>query len=406
VELKAYAALAQSLLLLCVIPLYDSLTTRLTRRTLITGTSLFFVSNLLAFWCLQPGFLIDDPGWIGVAFYLWVGIFNVFIVAQFWSFAADLYTQSQGHRLFPLIAFGATAGAVAGSIMTARLVELPGFGTYGLMLFAAGFLAFATVLMRLADARGALGRASTSGRRKKPARDRSGGFRLILRHRYLLAAALLVLVLNWVNTNGENFLFGAVQEFVERDVERQGLTGDAAETYAREATTVFYGDFFFWVNLLALAMQALLASRLLRYGGFATVLLMLPIVSIGSYSAMAMFPVLGVIRAMKIAENATDYSIHNTAKQVLWLPTTTDMKYKAKAAIDTVFVRFGDVMAAATAFVATRVLSLSFVALFLLNAALAVVWLVLAYRVLREYRRLVGGRREEARVARRAAAAS
>src|SRR6185295_13269300 len=121
--------------------------------------------------------------------------------------------------------------------------------------------------------------------------------------------------------------------------------------FVRQWTTAFYGEFFFWINLCALLAQAFLASRLVRFGGIAAVLLLLPVVSLLSYSTMVFLPMLAMVRGMKIAENATNYSIDNTARQVVWLPTTPEMKYRTKPAIDSLFVRLGDGMAALTVLV-------------------------------------------------------
>jgi AAA family ATP:ADP antiporter len=378
-ELKAYSSLGQSLCLFAALPLYDELSRRLSRRTLVCCVTLFFAANLVVFWALQPGLLFHKVGYLGVIFYLWVGIFNVFIVAQFWSFANDLYTDEHGKRLFPVIALGATAGAAAGAGMAKVLVPL--VGTYGLLLVAAGLLSSSLVAMLVAENVGAEGVGTSAGGGPPETRDDSGGLSLVFRHEYLLATAILVLVLNWVNTNGENLLFGAVESHLQAEAASRGIAGTRMEAFIRDQTTHFYGDFFFWVNSTALFLQAFVASRLLRFGGFAAILLVLPVISLAAYALMAIHPALGTIRRMKIAENATDYSLNNTAKQVLWLPTTVDMKYRAKAAIDTLFVRAGDVLAALTAFVGIEVLGASLRLLFAFNALLALGWLVLAARI-------------------------
>src|SRR5262249_17793619 len=152
-------------------------------------------------------------------------------------------------------------------------------------------------------------------------RSTAGGLRLVFSHRFLLATALLILVANWVNTNGENFLFGSVEKALHAKAASLGVADH--ETFIRDHTTRFYGDLFFWVNVCALVLQALVASRVLRYAGFAVLLMTLPGVAFVSYAMMAIHPHLSVIRVMKIAENSTDYSLQNTAKQVLWLPTST-----------------------------------------------------------------------------------
>ena len=182
-------------------------------------------------------------------------------------------------------------------------------------------------LTRLADDRGPLGTPRAERRRSAaPAAAEApsgwlGVLSLIARHRYLAAVAVVALFTNWVNTNGENVLFRVVQEALSHEVTAQGIVDTAAvKAFVREGTTAFYGNFFFWVNAWALVAQALFASRLLRYGGFAAVLLMLPAISFVSYTAMALLPVMAVVRVMKVAENGTNYSINNTARQVLWLP--------------------------------------------------------------------------------------
>ena len=156
----------------------------------------------------------------------------------------------------------------------------------------------------------------------------------------------------------------------------------------REGTTAFYGSFFFWVNLCALLLQAFVASRLLKFGGFGVILLLLPVLTLVSQSAMALFPVLLVVRVMKTAESSTSYSINNTAQQVLWLPTTAEMKYKAKPAIETFFVRLGDGLAAVTVLIGVRWYGLAPQSLLIFNAALVVVWLLCGVVVVWEHQRL------------------
>ncbi len=140
--------------------------------------------------------------------------------------------------------------------------------------------------------------------------------------------------------------------------------------------------------IAALVLQALVASRLLKYGGFGVILLMLPVISLLSYAVMALVPVLGVIKIMKIAENSTDYSINNTARNVLWLPTTSEMKFKCKPAIDTLFQRLGDALAAATVWFGTYVVVLSNQSFFIFNVLLVLVWFGSAILLIREHRRM------------------
>lgn len=392
-ELKAYASFGQTLLLAAVVSGYARLSARWPRRTLITRVTLVCIANLAMFWLLQPGLAGRSVPGAGIAFYLWVGMFGVFVVAQFWAFAADLYDGERGERLLPLIAVGATAGAAFGSLLTELLVRATSLGSGTLLLVAVLPLAASVALTHLADDRGPLGTPRAERvRSSMPAAGEApsgwlGVLSLIVRHRYLAAVAVVALFTNWVNTNGENVLFRVVQEALSHEVTAQGIVDTAAiKAFVREGTTAFYGNFFFWVNACALVAQALLASRLLRYGGFAAVLLMLPAISFVSYTTMALLPVMAVVRVMKVAENGTNYSINNTARQVLWLPTTSEMKYQAKPAIDALVVRLGDGLAALTVLVGVQVLHLSTEAFLLANVALVVAWLAASAVVVREQR--------------------
>jgi AAA family ATP:ADP antiporter len=216
-----------------------------------------------------------------------------------------------------------------------------------------------------------------------------GGLAMICSSRFLLAAAAITLLLNWVNTNGENLLYGVIVKFLDFEIVQQGLTDpDAIDAFRRDGVAAFYGDFFTWVNVAALVLQAVVASRLLKYGGFGVILLMLPVISLLSYAAMALVPVLAVIKVMKIAENSTDYSINNTARNVLWLPATSEMKFKCKPAIDTLFQRMGDALAAATVWFGTHIVVLSDRGFFAFNVILVLVWFGSAIVLIREHRRM------------------
>ena len=395
VELKAYTSFVQSLLLWGIVSIYARLSVRWPRRTLVTRVTLVCISSLVFFWLLRPGFLFTNLPSAGVAFYLWVGMFGVFVVAQFWTFAADLYAGERGMRLLPLIAIGATGGAAFGSFLTQHLLRSGLVDSETLLLLAIVPLTGSLLLTLVADARGPVaGMRVERTARTAPAvsatRVGSGALGMIFRHRYLVVVATVAMLTNWVNTNGENLVFRVLQDTLREDVGARGITGTvAARAFVRDGTTAFYGNYFFWVNLCALLAQALLASRLLRWGGIGGVLLVLPIISLVSYSTMAMLPVLEVMRVTKIAENATNYSLDNTARQVIWLPTTTEMKYWTKPAIDSLFLRLGDGMAALTVLVGLQVLDLPTRDLALVNVGLVACWLGAAVVIVLDYRRLM-----------------
>jgi AAA family ATP:ADP antiporter len=392
-EVKAYTSFGQSLALIPVIALYARLSTRLSRRTLITAASLFFLSNLVIFWALQPGVFFEYLPASGIAFYLWVGMFSVFVVAQFWTFAADIYTDEKGRRLLPMIAIGATAGAAAGSGIAERLVAFGIVPTEHLLLAATLPLGISIAISRYVDShsgsQGAGRAAEKTGKKKASAEKKvpKGALGTVLRHPFLLVTAALTLLFSWVNTNGENLLFSVVQEFLTK-----AAPGGADETavleFTRAGTTAFYSNFYFWVNGIALLLQAFVCSRLLRFGGFGAILLMLPVISLLSYSAMALVPVLAVVKLMKIAENSVDYSIHNTARHVLWLPVSSELKFKGKPAIDTFMVRIGDGFAALTVLVGERLLHFTTQGFAAFNVMLVIGWLGLALMLVHQHGQL------------------
>jgi len=105
----SYASAGMALLLFAFVPAYSAFAARVNRLRLVCGVTLFFASHLLMFYLLGAAGVR-----VGVAFYLWIGVFNMVAVAQFWAFANDLYTNERGKRLFPLIGEGASVGAVVG----------------------------------------------------------------------------------------------------------------------------------------------------------------------------------------------------------------------------------------------------------------------------------------------------
>jgi AAA family ATP:ADP antiporter len=299
--------------------------------------------------------------------------------------------------MLPFIAIGATAGAAAGSWIVHRLVDSGMVPTEALLLVATAPLLVSILLVRRVEQR--------ETHRKKTVRVQGGarptasvaeqekasiwsGAKLVLVSKFLLLAALVTLFTNWVNTNGENLLFAVIQEALTAQAREQGISeGSALLAFTRDGTTVFYGNFFFWVNIVALVLQAFVASRLLKYGGFAAILLILPVIALVSYSLMALLPILAVVKVMKIAENSTDYSLNNTSRQVLWLPVSSAMKFRGKPAIDTLYTRLGDALAAMTILAGIHVLALATTQFFALNVFLVLCWLVAGVLLVREHRR-------------------
>ena len=152
-EVKAYSSFAQSILLLFVVGWYARLADRWDRVTLFTRATLFCISNMVIFWFLQPHFFFDQLPLSGIVYYLWVGMFGVFVVAQFWTFCADVYTDERGKRMLPFIAIGATSGAAFGSWVVDKLVASGSVPTEYLLLIATLPLFASIVLVHKVDQR-------------------------------------------------------------------------------------------------------------------------------------------------------------------------------------------------------------------------------------------------------------
>jgi AAA family ATP:ADP antiporter len=450
-EVKSYISAGVALLLLGAVPLYGLLASRMPRRRLINVVTIFFAGCLVIFFIV---FRLGTPLLAqGIIFFLWIGIFSVMVVAQLWSFANDLYSSEEGERLFPIVMFGASFGAIFGSFISGRIITL--LGVYPPMIVASALLLISLLVTNyidtrerrrtetdlpasvttgsmpaasqeipLAEIRQALtgeipvekvtkaltGEISLDEVRRaletgeKPQPDQAAArasieetlqevelagvqnpFKMVLKCRYLLMIALLMLFLNWVNTTGE-YLLGSVVKAAASEAVASGQAGGLSEG---AFIGRFWADFFGVVNTVALFLQLFVVSRAIKYLGVRVALVLLPLLSFGAYSLIAFYPVIAWVRWGKTAENATDYSLQNTLRHMLFLPCTREQKYKAKQAIDTFFVRAGDVLQAVTVYVGTTYLALRVSQFAVFNMALVLVWLVLAVLIGREYRRLV-----------------
>ncbi len=387
-ELKSYAAAGQAVLLLLVaIPLYSALAGRVPRRRLINVVMLFFVANLVLFFLAIKVF--GQSGWqLGLGFFLWVGVFNLMVPSLFWGFANDVYTPEQGKRLFAIVAFGASLGAILGSALTDALI-VP-LGQDQLLLVSAGLLSISLLITNFVESRSGTARdphtASPPADQKPLARHNA--FAMVLGNRYLLLIGVLLLLLNWVNTTGEFLLGKTVSANFVAQAAQQGIEPELREAWVGQRIGAFYGNFFFWVNVAGVLIQLFAVSRILKYLGVRVALMILPVIAMGGYALLAFFPVLSVVRWAKTAENATDYSLNNTVRQALFLPTTREEKYVAKQVIDTFFVRAGDVLSALLVFVGLNLLGLSTQGFALVNLGLVAVWLLVAFRIGQHHRRL------------------
>jgi len=374
-EVKSYAAAAQALLLLAAVPVYGWVASRVGRASLVNGLLLFFMSHLAVFYVLA-----SQGRHIGVAFFLWAGVFNLMVVAQFWGFANDLFTVERGERLLPIVGVGGSVGAWFGARVASRLLTAH-LQPSDLFTIAACGLILCVGLNRAASrAFGAASRGQTPGTAERPLGP-EGGLHLVATDPYLRLIALLVIIVNVVNTVGE-YLLGRL---VVADAARVIAEGSAAGFSKSQLIGIFYGDFFGWVNLVSLAIQLVLVSRIFKWVGVGGALFGLPIIAFSGYALFAALPLLGAVRISKILENSTDYSLQATARHALFLPTSREAKYKAKQAIDGLCWRLGDVLQAGIVLAGTH-LAFTVRQFALVNEGLVLAWVLAATAILREYK--------------------
>jgi len=368
---RSYARGVQAGLLALVIPVYGVLANRFEPARLVNWIMWSFVVCLGAFFLLGR---FQVP--VGFAFFVWLGIFSTLSVAQFWSLAADVMTDDEGHRLFPMIAAGGALGGIGGAQFAARAGVW--LGPTDMMLVAAILLAGCALLTHAIHAVAATHRQAAAPLRVE-ARDPRGGFTLILRDRYLMLIAVSVLLLNLINTTGDYIL----AELVNGQSQRMPLAGRA------QFISAFYGNLQTWVSVLTALAQTFVVSRVFAALGVGRALFFLPLVAVTGYGASAFMPVLALVAAVKVLENSTDYSLQNTVQQSLFLLTSRDAKYKAKSAVDTMSVRLGDLASTGLVYFGARA-GLSTFGFAMVNVTAGVVLLWTATRLRRRRDALAG----------------
>jgi len=361
---RSYARGLQAGLLALAIPAYSLLANRIEPARLVKWVVAFFVVTLVAF------FILGQAGApVGFAFFVWLGIFSTLSIAQFWSLANDLLSEEDGKRLFPLVAAGGTVGGIAGAQIAAHL--LGRINPFQLMLVAAGLLVSCMVLTHHSHG---LGTRRASAVAEEAARDNRGGFTLVMHDRYLLLIAVSVVFLNLINTTGDFML----AQLVSGKAQLLSASGGSRQRFIAG----FYGNFQTYVSVATALIQFLAVGRLFKTIGVARSLFLLPSFAVAGYGISAFLPALALVAAVKVVENSTDYSLQNTIQQALFLNTSRDAKYKAKAAIDTFLVRTGDLVSTGLVAVGAHV-GLSVFGFAVSNVVFSVVWLAVVMRLAR-----------------------
>ena len=309
--------------LLVAQPLYGALVARLPRFRFIPLVYHFFVTNLILFWLLLV--LDIEKPIVARVFFVWVSVFNLFAVAVFWSFMADLFTSEQGKRLFGFIGAGGTAGALLGPLVTIWL-SVP-LGPVNLLLAAAAFLEVAVLCVHRIE------RVADPPREVALQLQRIGGSAFaglseLIRSPYLLGVACWVSLLS----------FGAtIAYFAQANIVSATIHGAAAQTR-------LFAGIDLAVGLLSLATQVLATATFLKRFGTGIAAGALPVTYVVGFVALAMAPSLSVVVTLQVAQRWMNFAIANPARQVFFTVVGREEKYKAKNLIDVVIYRGSDAL--------------------------------------------------------------
>lgn len=355
--------------MLLAVPLFGWISGRFRRAIFLPWTYLFFVVQLLAFWAYFT--VQEDITATAKVFFVWVSVFNLFVVSVFWSFMADLFDQEQGKRLFALITAGASVGAMTGSAITAFLAKA--VGDVNLLLVSAVLLASTLLLMRYL-----LGwNARREGARQKSEERPIGGnpfagLKRVFTSPYLSGIAAFVFLMAAVNT----FLYLQQAELL------------SIHYPDRPERTAFLGQIELVMSVITLLLQLFAVGRLTQRAGVARMIVLVPLFVIAGFLLISASPTLATLVAVFIARRVGQYAIVRPCREMLYTTVDRESKYKAKNVNDTLVYRTSDFVVAKghDAIVSAYSASLSGIAL--VGAAVAALWAAVAFGLGRAHERM------------------
>jgi AAA family ATP:ADP antiporter len=358
---------ATFLVMLALVPVFGRLSARLPPRRFVPLVYRVFALNLLAFSTLVA--LEVRTTAVAHVFFVWISVYNLFVVSIFWSVLADSFSSDQAKRMFGFIAAGGTAGTLVGPALAALLAPL--IGAAGLTLIAAALLEAALRCYR--------GLIRHAGGGTHPTADQAlgggmtAGLGLIARSPYLAGIVVYMLL----HTTAATLIY----------FEQARIVGTAfAETAAR---TRFFATVDLAVSAITLGLQVLVSGRAMRRIGVGGALALLPLAALGAFVALAIDPRPLVLGAAQVVRRSADYALSRPAREVLYTVVAREAKYKAKSVIETVVYRGGD---AASGWLAAGIAAagVGFAGITLAAALPALAWALLSVWL---------GRRQTARAA-------
>ena len=380
---KAYATALAAVVLLLFLPVYSLMFRRWTRERLVMILALAFAAMGLVFAGLyQVGATISYP------YYVWVSIYGVLMVSQFWVFATGSFNIKSGKRLFPVILIGASLGGLIGAQIAGFVIGYMGI-TSGLVIASAIIAVTAFFPYMARNAVPTTSKCLDCHMYQSKASKILGGLHVVSRSKLMILIAIYALLLNIVNSTGE-YIFA---ETLLGKLELLGITEIAErERYIGQT----YAQFAFWVTAVALFLQVFVVSRIFIHFGISVAVMVMPVVLTVGYFLGGFFPIFAFIYALKTIDNSLDYSLTNNVRQTLFLPVTHEEKFEAKTAIDTFLWRFGDLIQAGVVFIALNWLGWGIKEISYFCAFLGIFWIITARSVAVEYKKRVAEHKSEA----------
>lgn len=367
-----YLFLGTFVAMLFATPVFGWVASRFARRVFLPWVYLFFVSNILIFWVIfsQNAELQQDSIWLGRAFFIWLSVFNLFVVSVFWSFMADIYTREQGRRLFGIISSGGSIGALLGALATSSLVVEIGF--HNLLPIAATLLLLAIFCigqLRIWVANEHVDEITKTVESEKPLGGNPfSGVTHVFSSKYFSAIAAISIIASLLGT--ALYIFTA--ELVEQTIN------------SADERTRFFSNINVLTNILALIGQLFIVKHVVRRFGIGGSLVLLPCVSVIGFALLAIDPVLAVIALLTVVRRGLGFGFSKPTTDMLYSVVTPEEKYKTKNFIDTAVYRAGDVIGTWTV---KLIMGLGVSGVSLIMLPFAVLWAVLSLWLGRDYRR-------------------
>jgi len=362
--------------MLTLVPLFGWVAARYPRKQFLPYVYYFFLANILIFYALFTSDI--KHAYVARAFFIWLSVFNLFVVSVFWSFMADIFSDPQAKRLFGFIAGGGTIGALTGPVLTASLVGI--IGVNNLLLIAAGLLALPVLCIQ-----GLARWTRKSGIDRDPQKEAESdrpmggsifaGIPLVLRSPYLLGIGALILLYSTLAT----FLYFEQAALVENAFSEP------------EQRVALFAGIDFSTNAITILIQVFLTARIVERLGLAWTLALIPLGVAVGFLVLGLAPVLGVLVVMQVLRRAGNFSLTKPAREMLYVVLGKEEKYKAKNFIDTVVYRGGDAVSA-WAYTGLRAIGVSLAGVAFVAVPLAGIWAWVSFRLGRRNAELVAAK--------------